>query len=72
MSATDSQMPPIPVMRALEMLRVTLARGVPVDGPYWQTPKGGKVEVAWMPRVGAYRFTIDLNPPQPFPTEIAP
>jgi len=45
----------------------TLARGVPIAGPYWVSPRGGKAEVRWMERTRSYRFTLDLRPPLPFP-----
>ena len=64
MSATER---PIDVMLAKEMLLVSLARAVPESGPMWRTPKGGTIKVQWMPRLGAYRFTVDLVPPLPFP-----
>lgn len=59
--------PPVQIMEALDMLHVTLARGCQRTGPFWQTVKGGTVKVQWMERLGAYRFTLDMLPPLPFP-----
>jgi hypothetical protein len=58
---------PIGILQALDMLKVTLARGCPLEGPYWQSPKGGRMNVQWMERTQSYRFTLDLKPPLPFP-----
>ena len=62
-----SARPTIPLGTAREMLFVTLARGVPENGPHWGTPKGGKIEVRVMEKLGAFRFTLDLIPPDPWP-----
>jgi hypothetical protein len=60
---------PVPILQALDMLKVTLARGCPAGGPFWQSPKGGSLNVKWMERTQSYRFTLDLRPPLPFPTD---
>lgn len=60
---------PVPILRALEMFKVTLARGCPEAGPFWRQPKGGAVRVKWMPSTKSYRFVLDLIPPLPFPED---
>lgn len=60
--------PPLSPFQVREMISVSLARAVPIHGPFWTTPQGGKIEVVWMPRLGCYRITMDVIPPDPFPT----